>query len=138
MTKDEILNMPAGREMDALIAEKVMGWKRPPSGNGWNVTTLFKRKTPDGQNLQVAWVGDGMVEFSADISAAWEVVEKMNQMKWRFYSRSITYNDGLIYKSIAAQFQNEHALGIDTGYIDAETMSLAICRAALLTTLESE
>ena len=26
MTRDEILSMPAGRELDALIAEKVMGW----------------------------------------------------------------------------------------------------------------
>ena len=27
MTRDEILIMAAGREIDALIAEKVMGWK---------------------------------------------------------------------------------------------------------------
>lgn len=28
MTKDEIEKMEAGREMDALIAENIMGWKR--------------------------------------------------------------------------------------------------------------
>jgi len=29
MTKDEVLNMEAGREMDALIVEKVMGEPYP-------------------------------------------------------------------------------------------------------------
>lgn len=32
MTRDEIMNMQAGREMDALIAEKVMGYARCSTG----------------------------------------------------------------------------------------------------------
>lgn len=35
MTRDEILSMPAGREMDALIAEKIMGWKYNQLGDAW-------------------------------------------------------------------------------------------------------
>ena len=27
MNREEILNMPAGREMDVLVATEVMGWK---------------------------------------------------------------------------------------------------------------
>jgi hypothetical protein len=33
MTEDEILDMPAGREMDALIAEEVMEW-----GGGFGIS----------------------------------------------------------------------------------------------------
>jgi len=52
MTRDEILAMKPGRELDALIAEKVMGWS-------WGI------------------IGDLIPAYSTDISAAWEVVEEM-------------------------------------------------------------
>jgi len=60
--------MNAGRELDALVAEKVMGWKRLDLGpiNG------------------IRWIkGKDVIEsefpfsYSTDISAAWEVVEKL-------------------------------------------------------------
>lgn len=54
MNADEIRNMPAGREMDELIARRVMGIKPPPSSDVWLV-----------------------LPYSTDIAAAWEVVEKM-------------------------------------------------------------
>jgi hypothetical protein len=53
MTREDILAMPAGRELDALVAEKVMGYK---------YTSDFDR----------------LFKPSTDISAAWEVVEKFN------------------------------------------------------------
>jgi hypothetical protein len=37
MTKEEILNMPAGREMDALVAEKVFGYKINWDGGVWYI-----------------------------------------------------------------------------------------------------
>jgi hypothetical protein len=52
MTREEILNMPAGREMDALIAEKVID--------------------PDWVKLK-----NLCPHYSTDIAAAWELVEKM-------------------------------------------------------------
>lgn len=49
MTRDEILAMPAGREMDVLVGRHVMDLVGPPD---------------------LYW------EYSTDISAAWMVVEK--------------------------------------------------------------
>lgn len=55
--------MKASHELDLMVAEKVMGWKRS-FDDGWN--------TP-----AEGWVGFVGARFSTDISAAWKVVEKM-------------------------------------------------------------
>lgn len=55
LTRDEILSMQ-GRELDALVAEKVMGW---------TYKTEF----------------DKLFKPSESISAAWEVVERLKFMK---------------------------------------------------------
>ena len=61
------------RELDALVAEKVMGWKpyskrkQREAGATWT--------HPDGYNAGYgSWP-----EYSTDIAAAWLVVEKMRQ-----------------------------------------------------------
>lgn len=56
-------DLPPGRELDAMIAERVMGWTRLQPGNdvlGW-VTG------PAKTDLR------GLPDFSTDIAAAWEV-----------------------------------------------------------------
>ena len=63
--------MNAGRELDALIAEKVMGWRK--AGTLWI--------TPTGQQL-VEYHHEWMPEatpprYSTSIGAAWQVVEKL-------------------------------------------------------------
>ena len=85
MTRDEILNMPAGREMDSLVAEKVMGRPKlelqdarcPYCGEEMHYT------------IERAWCMDckewrysPYKEYSSDISAAWEVVEKLFERGW--------------------------------------------------------
>lgn len=62
--------MKPGRELDALIAEKVMGWipyepERAFAYPGWH--------TPDGEFLNIA----RLPPYSTDITAAWEVVDKL-------------------------------------------------------------
>lgn len=83
MTREEILAMKPGRELDALVAKNVMGWKYSQvspdtkkfycliSGNnkGW-------WKAPDWKGWGCASCGEEPHEYSTDISAAWEVVEK--------------------------------------------------------------
>lgn len=57
------------RELDALVAEKVMGWARLQPGNdeiGW-------KTGPGALDLS------GLPEFSTDIAAAWEVVEEIRR-----------------------------------------------------------
>lgn len=57
MTRDEILAMPAGREMDVLVGRHVMDLVGPPD---------------------LYW------EYSTDISAAWMVVEKFPAVSLTF------------------------------------------------------
>ena len=56
MNQDEILNMPAGIEMDALVATKIMGIDVKHDWH-WKHTTK---------------------NYSDDMNAAWEVLAKLN------------------------------------------------------------
>jgi hypothetical protein len=62
MREDAILTMPAGREMDALIAEKVMRLKMEGSHHYW---------------MNGAGAVASIPRYSTDIAAAWDVVEKL-------------------------------------------------------------
>ncbi len=104
MTCDEIMNMPEGREMDALIAERVMG----KTGN---------------------LVKEIYLDYSTDIAAAWKIVEWCRD-KW-----SIEITDEPMGDYIVALWSRTH---FKEWYSRSESAPLAICRAALLTTLEDE
>lgn len=72
--------LQAGRELDAMIAEKVMGWA-PVLHYGERGTGYW---APSGCESDGAWVTDGDVPFySADMAAAWEVVEEMARRGWK-------------------------------------------------------
>jgi hypothetical protein len=113
MTRNEILNMPAGREMDELIRLEILD--------------LEVFTTPEGKLL-----GEGTFQeiphYSTDIAAAWEVVEKMRINDWEFY---------LEWENQPwALFENDKCM-LDK-CAEAITVPLAICRAALLAVLESD
>lgn len=63
--------MKPGRELDALVAEKVMGWR-------WFTDEFNPRPVlvPPGMPRQSA-----LPSFSTDIAAAWEVVERLRGME---------------------------------------------------------
>ena len=111
MTRDEILNMQAGREMDALIAEKVMGFEVIGDGK----VVLFK----DNDYAYLVPDLGGQWSPSADISAAWQVVEKFAY-----------YKIERLGKMHNVYIENDD--NIRTGISQEESLSLAICRAALL------
>ena len=125
MTKDEILNMQAGREMDALIAEKVMGD---------NIKRFIWKRYGKPDAIQDPDYG-GPRYFSTDIAAAWGVVEKMGY-NWSL-SRDVgrcgsdyeTKGD-MLYRFIYT------APGMPMEGVTAETFPLAVCRAALLAKAE--
>lgn len=77
------------RELDAAVAEKVMGWKLYDYENGRYAKTkadYVDAYTNDGWG----WEGRSGDEYahqwspSTDISAAWEVVERVKSAKVRF------------------------------------------------------
>ena len=147
MSRDEILNMPAGRQLDALIAEKVMGWE------AIRVDYFGEDSSPRQNELEEwmakneldsigdyfidvdknFWVEDNDWQPSTDIHAAWEVVEKMRNNKYEPCVNGecwtpIEHRMGLWQ----ADFQN----GGPCHSARADTAPLAICRAALLAAME--
>jgi hypothetical protein len=117
MTRDEIENMPAGREMDVLMIDVM-------SGELIDLAIHFDAS----MGIRYAIQDDGVWKFepglawlwspSTDITAAWQVVEKLKAIKPilnyephpnKWYMR---FNGGEFYS--------------------ADTAPLAICRAALI------
>lgn len=98
--------MIPGRELDALIAEKVMGLRCPDwisCGRG-----------------RGAWE-HSLKHYSTDISAAWEVVEKLNLLE-RF---ELSRRDKKFTITTYSQYEN-HSI-----YVEAPTAPHAVCLAAL-------
>ena len=126
MTKDEILNMPAGREIDAEVAVNVMGWTHVASKTHCGYSPDY-----EGERRAYLWparLGAKPVpHYSTSIDAAWDVVEKdFGQLTlWRSRAKP---------ELVKVDF----CVGDEHYEAYAPTAPIAICRAALLTTLEAE
>lgn len=119
--REELTN----REIDALVAEKIMGWTREPDKTtDWQETPWYEDciwTTPCGQLSKIY-----PPNYSTSIEAAWEVVEKLisdgytwdlnSHVEWRV--RVANYRDG----QTRGVFET-HEIGI--------TLPRAICLAAL-------
>jgi len=123
---NDSMKLEAGEELDALVAENVMGWLRIPSElNGQQKIVV----PPDGNPHPMDWWWGrsvyGLVpKYSTDIAAAWEVVERLER-------------DGIFLWKLGREdhLPNWHvSMGRNHGPdIESEgpTAPLAICRAAL-------
>ncbi|UVI31197.1 BC1872 family protein [Paenibacillus spongiae] len=122
MTREEILAMTPGRELDALVAEKVMMWTKDTDGSYWLVDTYSIRTWE-----QTSYPG---FQPSTDIAAAWEVLERFpTHQITKMHDIKLPWNEESIYKAIVKA--NKYiAYG--------KTAPLAICRAALLFALNGE
>lgn len=120
--------MQAGREMDKAISQYVFG-----------NTKFVCRECEDDyhvvneQNGLIAYIP--VPEFSTDITAAWEVVEKMQLLGFRYAigKTSIANGERITHK---AMFQKNFPEPFRKNYkryktSRALTAPLAICRAAL-------
>lgn len=112
--------MIARRELDTLVAEKVMGFQRHKTEPYW--------VTPSGDYLHT-------FKPSTDIAAAWSVVEKLNYSGDK-YTRDFFLQKECIELSPRrwqwfAWFRKDSAdQGIEYS-AEADTAPLAICLAAL-------
>lgn len=106
LTREAVLAMEAGPEMDAWVALKVTG-------------------------LEECFAG--YPPYSTDIAAAWEVVGKLLDKGWLVNTEcgGPTPNLAIVYR------QSAKDIGCETHCGDGP-IPLAICRAALLATLEAE
>lgn len=99
--------MEAGREMDTLIAEKVMGWKQ----------VIARWTVPSSGTLR------GLPPFSTDSTAAWEVVEYLvHTLK---HNVCFYYDEHKVVAEVGA-FEGAHEF-----VAEAKTFPLALCLAAL-------
>ncbi len=149
MTRDDILNMTAGRQVDALIISKVMGWKFAVH----NADKYFSKPDKTG-NIWVVPYGDknsfGNWSPSTDIAAAWEVTDKINRM---IAENILELENDYNYLTLeCVGYTSGYAASFDclldhewfediTNYkyaARADTAPLAICRAALLAVMEAE
>jgi len=129
MTRDEILAMEAGRELDALVAVEVMEWTRYPNKHG---LTVMSRPGAMPHHAQI----DQHPNFSTDIAATWEVVEYMGPIPFslRFQPADAwRTGDGEVYCHAHWTCWFEGSV-----WAEAPTAPLAICRAALLAAMEME
>lgn len=135
----DIDKLEAGRELDALVAEKVMGLN----------LTVIPETCPycDGyvsQNRDPGWCGscgayvNEPEPYSTDIAAAWEVVEKMRTWKGK---GTLGCRACIEIHSIDGSFEegeNKPYLAMIWGKEGiAKTAPLAICRAALKAVMEN-
>jgi hypothetical protein len=110
MTRDEILKLEAGREMDALIGEFIFGFSKP-----FPVYEPMKSKHGDYMVRPIS-------EYSNDISAAWDVVEWLKDGYLDF---------DLYYQPARGGWLCAFGPHLDKSPT-SKTPALAICRAALL------
>jgi ABA sandwich protein len=146
MTRDEILNMPAGKEMDRLVVD-IMEWEQIDKAIHYDVS----------MGIRWAWQSDGVWKFepglahlwspSNEIHDAWEVAEKIqrleNEANGIFGLELVSLNNGYA-ASFADAWGEDEKMPIDEpldpwyqrpdvkGVAHADTAPLAICRAALL------
>lgn len=112
MTRDEILKMPAGREIDALVATEIFG-----------VEVEFEKIAGEPY---AKGKGYSIPQYSYRISDAWDVVEKLaGEAEEIDVAHSMDGWTCLLW--FFRERSRIHAL--------ADTAPLAICRAALLAVL---
>jgi hypothetical protein len=123
--------MKAGRELDALVAEKVMGWRPTHGMLHGKEQDLFVDSNGNTHGIECGCIED--FHPSTNISDAWKVVEKLKHCAEGFaviklnpdrnkarYQAGIQYDDGeggpmFMYDASAT----------------ADTAAMAICLAAL-------
>lgn len=122
------MNLKASRELDALIAEKVMGWEMVDATiyRWWGLVMGPKEFSTI---RAVALIPPGETEiqlvpsYSTDIEAAWEVVESLQIKGYGFILDNMEHFLG--------NWQAHFELNANAWAEEANSAPLAICRAAL-------
>jgi hypothetical protein len=125
MTREEILAMEPGDELDKLVAMKIMGFEQSNMRDGW---------------VRVGALATYPKRYSTDISAAMEVVDKLDDGRHEIEMLKAPYYDDVWIVKIA-EFEDvcdENGM-YRTFEVQAESKSLpeAIAKAALLAVLEA-
>ncbi len=124
-----INTMPAGRELDALVATKVMGWR----------TAHFDASYGKWIGVPLDDYWEDVPAYSTDLAAAWPLLDRFGfvvgphfQAGWSTDPSGMPRDGWFVFRdwesSVRSTFDEDSdrwALAI------AETLPLALCRAAL-------
>lgn len=120
LTRDTVLALAAGRELNILIAERVMGLIPHQESEPHDGGTCYDPEMPP--------------RYSSDIKAAWRVVEKLDEHGFHAVVKS-PFTAGEPYHAGFTPHGQTGWNGRPDYAGSGDTMPLAVCRAALLTTL---
>lgn len=129
MTTEDINKMEAGIEMDALVAEKVMGWEVlfPIDQIDYRLAELRDPLTCDTWHM-ATW------HPSTFIADAWKVVEKVKEpLRSPYYDCGYQFTIQYNYKGfwVAGYYDDGYDNCFSYRHAEALTAPLAISRAAL-------
>lgn len=116
--------LSAGREMDLLVAEHVMGWQIETNQSKLKRLSHYVSRPSESiwwRDPRGGWHVDPP-RYSSDISAAWQVVSAMNQSGHAFF----------LFQSLEesrAAFGDPDAT--DSDYVNGKDVAAVICKAAL-------
>ena len=146
LTRDDILKIEAGREIDALVAELVMGWTNCQRCE-YAIRLLDETIIIEGK----VWIGNPPLtgieqdlsdsfsprwypirNYSTDLTTAFQIVGKLIKPDWAWKIESYHVNGILMW---SACYRGDTEAGIDYYTATADTVQLAICKAALYTML---
>ena len=127
----------AGRELDALVAERVMGyvWKdESPSGRFLNSPEGWPAGYVPQGSSEMTWTSH-LPHYSTDIAAAWLVVERLMNVD----ADDASHRYCLDFRADREPWGSDAPFVVEIrtqnakrlAYVSADTMPLAICRAAL-------
>lgn len=147
MTRDEMLALPAGEELDAAVAEHIMGfrWFTTPRGDLRSLLEPAEEYHHDKhpcwpiilcEDMSLPVASDGwrfIPKFSTDVAAAWRIMELL---RGRFSNVSLHAANGwgLTVWDIGRPV-DPFSLH---GPVNADAAPLAICRTALLAVTEDK
>jgi hypothetical protein len=103
-----------GRELDSIVAEKVMGWK-------WNAESAWLGDSKWSRTHGDPW--SFLPHYSTDIADAWAVVEKLRE------------GNDVELKTLYWGKKTDWWVRLNSGFdvnTFAETAPMAICKAAIL------
>lgn len=119
-------NILIGRELDAAVAERVMGWQRQPDYNYW-------MSFPAGESFKLHKLIANW-RPSESIEAAMEVVTVLVENVAAGWTVEIRSDDERTDKKWFVEFVTGDQAFLYTGEGASESLPEAICRAALAAT----
>jgi hypothetical protein len=122
-TKEKIMAMKPGRELDAIVSQKIFGWQITPS-----------LRESSNYNRGIHPYTEKVTYFpspSTTIADAWEVVEEL-QRKHPMFTFNIQRRDYTKSVLVWIDWRQGHNENIPNLYVEADTLPEAVCKIALI------